>query len=188
MKRLAVFVLILMLGISPAAAQDMLAQPVRGAALDAMVREILEWITQNTEYAASGSPDIVFVDQAEATIATDFYKRRGGASAWDRDNPTFKFSGLYNPKLKTVFLREDWDGDTTKGWGKLAHELVHYAQFEADKKFQCREDEEQEALVLSFVFLNDKFDNQWPDAIARVHEVRRNQTTCTPHFIPATVD
>ena len=69
MKRFAATVVILMLGILPATAENVTTEPVRGADLDAMVREVLDWIAQNPEYSVSGSPDVVFVDRATAAIA-----------------------------------------------------------------------------------------------------------------------
>ena len=114
-------------------------------------------------------------------------KRDGDGTAWDK-GPDYRFSGLYNPTTKTVYLRDDWGGHTSLDWAFLTHELVHYAQDEANKKFECLEDEELEAYVLSFDFLNDRFGYQWPQAARNLRAKRKEQNTCTPSSIPPTVN
>ena len=57
MKRLAATVVILMLGILPAAAESTSTQPIRGVELDAMVREALDTLERlvQSQVAAMGS-------------------------------------------------------------------------------------------------------------------------------------
>ena len=174
MKRLTVVVLVMMFGILPAAAQSASTEPVRGAELDAMVREILDWIIQNTEeYLPSGSPRIVFVDNFDAAIGEYELKRKGSVDA------DYEFHGFYNSYSRTVYLRDDWSGHTPNDWFTLAHELVHYAQDEADKKFACDEDKELEADVLSAYLLKDRFGDRWLELVSRLIADRKKQATCT---------
>ncbi len=167
MKRLAIFVFVLMLGISPAAAQDVPAQPVRGAKLDVMVREVLEWINLNTDYEPSGSPEIVFVESLRDDI---------------RWSTPLKFDllGFYDEATKTVYLRNEWVGGTREDWETLVHELVHYAQAQSKRRYRCVADFELEATILSIEFLNDRFDNQWADAVLKLKSARSNELLCSP--------
>ena len=64
----------------PAAAQDTSTDLVRGAKLDAMVREILEWLNERTEYFVSSAPEIIFLDNFDIAIAEYEHKR----GAWRR--------------------------------------------------------------------------------------------------------
>ena len=125
MKRIAVFVFVLMLGILPAAADSVSTESIRGSALDAMVREVLEWLNERTEYSVSGAPEVLFLDNFDAAIREYEVNRRGGLTAWDKGD-VYKFSGAYDPYTKTVLLREDWGGHTIREWATLVHELVHY--------------------------------------------------------------
>ena len=183
MKRLAVAIVILMLGILPATAESVSTQPVRVAELDAMVREVLEWINRNTVYPVSGSPKIVFLDQTDIDIEEENVKREGNYTEWD-EGSDFEFSGAYEPITKTVYLSFEWSGHTAGDWGILVHELVHYVQDTVGKKFECREDRELEAYVLSYDFLNDRLENHWPNAVRDLQAIREKQTECTPHSIP----
>ena len=180
MKRLAFTLVILLLGILPAAAQRS-TEPVSDTELDVMVRGALEWITLNTEYATVDPPDIVFVDQAEAAKAEDYFKGKGGWTAWFR-GAGYEFVGLYDLTTKTVYIPDDWFGHKPGDWGVLVHELVHYVQDEADKKFECAEDQELEAGILSANFVNDRFGNHWPDVVPELRAERKKQTTCTPQI------
>ena len=174
MKRLAFALVILMLGILPAAAESTSTEPIRGAKLDAMVREILEWIIRNTEeYLPSGSPRIIFVDTFDPVIAEYELKRKGSVDA------DYEFHGLYNSNSKTGYLRDDWSGHSPNDWFTLAHELVHYAQDGADKKFECHEDKGLEADVVSAYFLNDRFGDRWLEIVSQLIAARKKQATCT---------
>ena len=77
MKPLAMAVVVLMLGILPAAAESASTQPIRGPELYAMALEMIEWIAQRTEYTSNGVPRIVFVDNFVAAIAEYELKREG---------------------------------------------------------------------------------------------------------------
>ena len=96
MKRFDATLIILMLGILPAAAESVSTQPVRAAALDAMVREILEWINEHTEFSVSAPPEIVFHDQIRTAEIEDELKRRGGLTQWDRDFVPSGLGGIYS--------------------------------------------------------------------------------------------
>ena len=93
-------------------------------------------------------------------------------------NTNQDIDGYYDSVTKKVFLLDDWSGHTPIDIAGLLHELVHYAQYEAPRRFECREDEELEAYILSFDFVNDKFDNQWPHAVPGLRAARKRQTTC----------
>jgi hypothetical protein len=176
MKRLALTLVILMLGILPAAAETVSKPPVRGAELDAMVREILEWITQNTKYAPGGSPDIVFVEEISTRVEKDSTSRTDGAPP--------KFIGvkiaLYDPTAKRILLQHDWFGHTPSDWSTLAHELVHYAQVESGRRYRCHAEVELEATILSVEFINDRFDNQWANLVLELKSARANELLCAP--------
>ena len=183
MKRLAFVFIILMLGILPAAAQDTSTDLVRGAKLDAMVREILEWLNERTEYFVSSAPEIIFLDNFDIAIAEYEHKREESIDVG------YRFRGSYSHDTKTVNLRNDWNGHAPIAWATLVHELVHHAQVEARKIFQCREDEELEADVLSVNFINYKFGDPLPHMAGKIRTAREEQTTCTPPSeLPATTD
>ena len=57
MKRLAVAIVISMLGILSAAAQNTSTQPIRGAELDAMMREMIEWINNRAPLRIGELPE-----------------------------------------------------------------------------------------------------------------------------------
>ena len=175
MKRLAAILVILVFGILPAASESLSTQPVRGAELDAMAREILEWIILNTEeYLPSGSPRIVFVDNFQAAIVENELKSSGRVDA------DYEFHGSYKPNTKTVYLLDRWSGNTPIDWADLVHELVHYVQYETSKRFECREDRELEANVLTVNFINDRFKRPWPHIADDLRADRKKQATCTP--------
>ena len=182
MKRLAIAVVVLMLGILPAAAETTSTEPIRGATLDAMVREVLEWIDRNTVYSTSGSPEIVFLDQTDIEIEEENFKHEGNNTA-SAEGSVIKFNGSYDPITKAVYLSSEWSGHTAGDWGILVHELVHYVQDTVGKKFECREDGELEAYVLSFDFLSDQLENQLPHAVRDFQAVREKQTECTPYSL-----
>ena len=186
MKHLVVIVVILMLGILPTTAQDV-SQPVRGAELDAMVREMIEWINKFMEYAVSGAPEIIFVDRDEAAVIEDRIRRQGDLTAWHGKGADYIFGGMYDPTTTTVLRRDDWVGFALEDLAMLVHELVHFAQNEAGAKFECAEDEELEAIIQSFDFINDRFGNQWQSIVPRLRATKKS-TTCTPSTIPATDD
>ncbi len=183
MKRLAAILVIMILGTLPAAAENVTTYPVRGATLDLMVREILEWLNERTEYSVSSAPNIVFLDNFNVAIAE--HERRREESV----DVGFKFRGSYNHHSKTVYLRNDWNGHARKDWVVLVHELVHHAQVEARKRFECLEDEELEAIVLSVNFLNHKFGDPLPHMAGKIRTAREEQTTCAPPSeLPATTN
>ena len=88
-----------------------------------------------------------------------------------------------SPTSKTIYLRNDWLGHQPDDWGILVHELVHHVQVEAGKKFECAEDQELEAGILSANFVNDRFGNHWPEVVPELLAERKNQTECTPQTI-----
>ena len=171
MKRIAATIVILMLGILPVIAESTSTQPIRGAAFDAMVREEFEWITQNTDYEPSGSPEFVFVE----SLRGDIRWNRGDGTPLERD-----LAGRYDPATKTVYLLNEWVGGTREDWETLVHELVHYAQAKSKRHYRCRADFELEATILSIEFLNDRFDNQWANLVLKLKSVRENELLCSP--------
>ena len=131
MKRLAIAIVILILGTLPAAAESVSTYPVRGAKLDAMVGEILDWVEQHMEPAVESPPKIVFVEKI-GHLLEKLNHEYGDDTQWD---PSTMSVGFYDPNIQTVYLRDDWFGRMELDIEILAHELVHYTRHMSGDSF-----------------------------------------------------
>jgi hypothetical protein len=53
---------------------------------------------------------------------------------------------VYDDNKRTIYLPEDWQGDTPAEVSVLVHELVHHLQNGAGLKFQCPQERERTAF------------------------------------------
>lgn len=54
---------------------------------------------------------------------------------------------LYDMSRRTIYLREDWTGNTPAELSVLVHEMVHHLQNASGQKFECPQAREQAAYA-----------------------------------------
>ena len=106
-----------------------------------LLDEIVAWLGSNFDLpAAAEHPAIAFVSQPRlATLrAEDRAFSRGVTQDVAGDEPSPRgVVALYDNKLKTIFLSQDWTAKSLANQSILVHEMVHHLQNLAGLKFEC---------------------------------------------------
>lgn len=128
---------------APVTAQSSAVRPPAEAtrAAEDLLDEIVTWLGSNFDLpAAADRPAIAFVAQSKlATMrAEDRAFSQGAAQGAGVDEPASRtVVALYDNKLKTIFLADDWIGRSPANQSVLVHEMVHHLQNLAGLKFEC---------------------------------------------------
>ena len=112
----------------------------RQAFLDSLV----VWLSKNFDLPAHfGHPAIKFVP-AQAVVAMRY------AAFLNDPTKATTIQGdvvaLYNTETHTIYMRDDWRGETPADVSVLVHEMVHHLQTRARVKFSCPEEREEIAF------------------------------------------
>jgi hypothetical protein len=106
-----------------------------------LMDEIVIWLSSNFDLPSTNNrPEVAFVSKTK--LAT----MRAGESAPSQDftqeqvldDPAERrIVALYDDKLETIFLSDDWAGQSPADQSVLVHEMVHHLQNVAKAKFEC---------------------------------------------------
>ncbi|MBL4621586.1 MAG: hypothetical protein JKY89_04230 [Immundisolibacteraceae bacterium] len=88
---------------------------------------LLFWISSHSMlmYDGNSVPKLAFITEQHLN-----------SMAFGNNHPSairageYQVSGLYNPKMQTIFLLQSTNIDTASGKALLVHELVHYLQYQ----------------------------------------------------------
>jgi hypothetical protein len=139
-----------------------------GTAQNALLNEIVEWLTTNFELRASFEhPRVALVPPMQLVAM-----RYKGLlpQEWREDlilDPRVQaaqhreVAAIYNDSLRTIFLPHGWSGATAAEQSILVHEMVHHLQNLAGEKFECAEERERLAY---------KAQNEWLGRTGRTLE------------------
>jgi hypothetical protein len=109
--------------------------------MEGLLDEIVVWLASNFELpATTDRPAIVFVSKTKlATMrAKDRAPSQGVIQEAGINEPAQRrVVALYDNNLKTIFLPDDWVGNSPSDQSILVHEMVHHLQNLARLKFEC---------------------------------------------------
>lgn len=116
--------------------------------------EIARWLSENFELP---HPDNL--PRIERVPAAQLYRLRykgllpppslaiGGEHATLRPDYQREVVAIYNDSTKTIYLRDDWTGDSAAEQSVLVHEMVHHLQNVAGVKYECSGAREKPAYL-----------------------------------------
>jgi hypothetical protein len=121
-----------------------------GAFPPAMLRTVVAWLTKNFDLDPGDTfPTVIRVPRS--TITALRYRGLLGAGAGSGTPETTLVSqdivAVYDDKRRTIYLPEEWTGETPAEMSVLVHEMVHHLQNEAYTKFPCPQAREQLAYA-----------------------------------------
>lgn len=115
--------------------------------MNALLTTIVLWLSTNFGFPASyDHPIVKFAPETKIVEL-----RYQGLAGWQLPTGTVP-SGLpgqrvtvsvYDDATKTIYLPEDWTGDTPADLSILVHEMVHHLQNVGKLKFECPQEREQ---------------------------------------------
>jgi hypothetical protein len=120
----------------------------------ALLDMLLSWLTANFGLAAPAErPQVELVPRTRLAalryhgLLSDQvgHSRRGDGSAGPLGDLQ-AVEAVYDDNKRTIYLPEDWQGDTPAEVSVLVHELVHHLQNGAGLKFQCPQERERTAF------------------------------------------
>jgi hypothetical protein len=120
----------------------------------ALIDMLICWLTANFGLAPpSERPQVELVPRTKLAalryrgLLSDHgeHSRRGDGNAGPLGNLQ-AVQALYDDSKRTIYLPEDWQGDTPAEISELVHELVHHLQNSVGLKFQCPEERERTAF------------------------------------------
>ena len=117
--------------------------PPDRATLEALTVRLEYWLDANTAYPSGPPPRILFVSAQEAVTL------RGRATARYGNG---RVRGLYDPKLRTIYLVAPWDYGDLRDASVLLHEMVHHRQ-QPGRHWYCPAQQEEEAYRLQEAWL-----------------------------------
>jgi Domain of unknown function (DUF6647) len=110
-----------------------------------VVRDLIEWIGQNTNYdierSLTNPPSVSFCDTGE-TIEYEAMEIVVDA----------QLRAAYDAKIRHVFLVRPWDASDTMDQSRLLHELIHDVQY-LNRGWNCLQEPEWEAYKLQEMWL-----------------------------------
>lgn len=113
---------------SPAAAAT-------GAAAPSLIGTIELWLAANFDLEpAVRPPDLERI--APSRLVEIRYGSAAAASG-------IAVMGAYDAASRTIYLADDWKGDTPEQLSVLVHEMVHHLQAANDKRFACPAEREK---------------------------------------------
>jgi hypothetical protein len=138
--------------IAPARVRPAAAMPMDQFAVDhaslrdparqrALMAAIADWLTREFNLPrASELPKIAFVSPSEL-LRKRYRVIRADATRATYDMPApaaiARTVAIYEDSEKTIYLTEDWRGDSAADISVVVHELVHHLQNIAQMRFEC---------------------------------------------------
>jgi hypothetical protein len=121
-----------------------------GAFPPATLRMVIAWLTKNFDLDPGDTfPTVIRVPRN--TITALRYRGLLGAGARSGTPESALVSqdivAVYDDKRRTIYLPEDWTGETPAEMSVLVHEMVHHLQNEARATFPCPQAREQLAYA-----------------------------------------
>jgi Domain of unknown function (DUF6647) len=109
-----------------------------------LMNAISVWLSLSFELPpASQPPNIRFV-VPEVMLAL---RHRGVASDHRVLSGAADIVAVYDDESRTIYLREDWRGETAADLSIVVHEMVHHLQNAASLGFPCNEAREKQAFA-----------------------------------------
>jgi hypothetical protein len=114
--------------------------------VNTLLTTIVLWLSANFSLPASQEhPRIEFVPAPK--IVELRYQEFGGAPGQLGSDPNLQGGSgvvsVYDNATKTIYLPQDWRGNTPAELSILVHEMVHHLQNAGNLKFECPQEREQ---------------------------------------------
>jgi hypothetical protein len=124
--------------------------------MEALLTTIVLWLSANFGLPANyDCPRVEFVPAT--TIVALRYKPFGGGQLQMGMVPSLQNQrqvvSVYDDRSKTIYLPEDWKGNTPAELSILVHEMVHHLQNIGKLKFECPQEREQDAYKAQELWL-----------------------------------
>lgn len=119
--------------------------------------ELAKWLSENYDLPYAAEPP-----RLERVTALRLYQLRhkaflasqtAGMDATPQPGYQREVVAVYDDKARTVYLPENWTGDTIAEQSILVHEMVHHLQNLAGMKFACAGEREKPAYLAQDKFL-----------------------------------
>ncbi|MDQ8731638.1 DUF6647 family protein [Bradyrhizobium sp. LHD-71] len=129
-------------------------------ATEPSLNEISRWLSDNFDLPHSDN-----LPQIERVPAAQLHRLRykgllpppslaiGGEHATPYLDPQREVVAIYNDSTRTIYLREDWTGDSAAEQSVLVHEMVHHLQNVAGLKYECSGAREKPAYLAQHEWL-----------------------------------
>ena len=110
--------------------------------MDALLIAMMLWLSANFDLATVQEvPRIKYAPAAAmASLRHDNASSANPNAADSADPDTL---AVYRDDTKTIYLRQDWKGNTAADLSILLHELVHHMQNVGKLRFECLQQREQ---------------------------------------------
>lgn len=120
--------------------------PAGNPSTDTLLTALTFWISENFNVPANYNlPKISFIPVSKmvelrykSLLSAQLVTANVPGKPGQRD-----VVSIYDDAKKTIYLREDWTGNTVSDFSILVHELVHHLQNLARLKFECPQEREQ---------------------------------------------
>ena len=135
-----------------------------------LINLIVAWLTRNFEALAVDGrhPEVLFIPSDRmASLRNRAREMRG----WR------KVIAFYDYDKQTIYLSDDWNGQTAADFSILVHEMVHHLQTLANTPFPCPEAQEQLAFQAQEKWL-EQFDSSLSKAFQIDPLTLKIATTC----------
>lgn len=107
--------------------------------MDELISVLVLWLS--VTFALPQAPSHPEVRQIEPRQLAELRYGSSGLASGD------DIMAVYHDRLRTIFLRKDWDPRSAADTSVLVHELVHHMQNVAGKRYACPA--EREALAFA---------------------------------------
>jgi len=108
-----------------------------------LMNAISIWLSLSFELPPATQPPNVRFAAPEAMLALRY--RGVAADHWAVSGPA-DIMAVYDDESRTIYLREDWRGDTAADLSIVVHEMAHHLQNVASLRFPCNEAREKQAF------------------------------------------
>ena len=106
--------------------------------MEQLINVIMVWLSLT--FALPTTPERPQVSHVPAQRITAIHLGVASGAAHDQT-----ILGAYDARTQTIFLRDDWDSRNAADVSVLVHELVHYLEDRASRRYECLG--EREALA-----------------------------------------
>ena len=104
------------------------------------------WLTANFGLpAVHSNPNVEFVTYAKIVALRSREADEDKTQSVTLQPGQREALSIYNNDTKTIYLRDDWTGETPADLSILVHEMVHHIQNLAQMKYACVEEREKMA-------------------------------------------
>ena len=127
-------------GVAAAGSPSVQLRPDATRTAEDLLHEIVSWLSSNFDLPAiEDRPNIKFASKTKlATMRPRTVRIGRGSRRTGADQPAQRrVVALYDHKLRTIFLPDDWIGKSPADQSVLVHEMVHHLQNLANLKFEC---------------------------------------------------